>query len=211
MPINKLVPKVPDPYISKNEQNQFWPARFGHLDYIVDQINSGGAIPEGFSQIYTELITIPGTVYAGGGPLFYDFPADGLSQQLISQGKYIIPIGFTVAVFIETVGSLIPLGFTSMSFYTWDANFSNGTEITNKWSILGAGVDNSVNYIYVPAIVEGGGIITFPSLPVDQTGTKFRLQRDPGGGGFNGTATDCLKIAFTFQAIDINWLFKLTN
>ena len=40
MPIKKLVPKVPDPYISKNELNQFWPARFGHLDYLIDQINA---------------------------------------------------------------------------------------------------------------------------------------------------------------------------
>ena len=39
MPINKLIPKVPDPYIPKNDQAQHWPACFGHINHVIDQIN----------------------------------------------------------------------------------------------------------------------------------------------------------------------------
>lgn len=206
MPIKKLVPKVPDPYISKNEQNQFWPARFGHLDYLVDQINDGGAIPEGFTQIFTELITIPGTTWATfPGPLYVDFPADGLSQQLNSQGKYIIPISFTVFT-LESVSPIaLPLILTKFRFSIWNNTFTNGTVFTDDFDInYSGGAFPAVSVKYIP-------IVSAPPINIDPTGTKFRLERDVAGGGGNGTSTNCVKILFTFQAIDINWLFKLTN
>jgi hypothetical protein len=212
MPINKLVPKVPDPYISKNEQNQFWPARFGHLDYIVDQINSGGAIPEGFSQVYTELITIPGTVYASGGPLAYDFPSDGLSQTLSQQGKFIIPVGFTVAALDTVAPALSPIIFGNMYFNVLSPTSGSNTKITNNWQLSGgAGPYPAANYTYIPALAEIGGIIVQSPIPIDQSGQIFQLCTIPGQGGYFGTADNCLKIAFSFQAIDIDWLYKLTN
>lgn len=213
MPIKKLVPKVPDPYIGKNELNQFWPARFGHLDYLVDEINNGGAIPEGFAQMYTELITIPGTVFgAGPGPLFIDFPADGLSQQLISQGKYVIPIGFTVATLETTAPSLLPITATGLSFSIWNNTFTYGTAITNEFVFNGGGGPYpQAGVTYIPAISESGGSILQAQVFIDPLGTKFRLQRTAGGGIYNGTSDNCVKIAFSFQAIDLNWFFKLTN
>ena len=213
MPIKKLVPKVPDPYISKNEQNQFWPARFGHLDYLVDQINDGGAIPEGFAQTYTELITIPGTVFGNGpGPVSVDFPANGLSQQLISQGKYVIPLGFTVAMLETATPPGLPISGNGLSFSIWDNAFTNGTQITNDFTISGgAGPYPKVSVKYIPAIVESGGAIVQPAIFIDQLGTKFRLQRTLPGGIYRGSATNCLKIAFTFSTIDLDWFFKLTN
>jgi hypothetical protein len=212
MPIKKLVPKVPDPYISKNELNQFWPARFGHLDYLIEQINNGGAIPEGFSQIYTELITIPGTVYASVGPLIYNFPANGLSQQLSQQGKFIIPIGFTVGILETVAPPLLPFSFSGMYFNVLSPTTSNNTKITNDWALSTFGSPYpTASYAYVPAIVESGGIIIQAIMPIDQSGQIFQLSRNPGGGGYYGTADNCLKIAFSFQAIDIDWFLKLTN
>lgn len=213
MPINRLVPKVPDPYIGKNELNQFWPARFGHLDYLVDEINNGGAIPEGFTQTYTELITIPGTVFGGGpGPLFIDFPANGLSQQLISQGKYVIPIGFTVATLQTVAPPLVPISGTGIRFSMWDNTFTNGTSITNDFSISGGGVPYPrAGVKYIPAIIDSSGSIVQPQVYIDSLGTKFRLERTGPGGIYYGTADNCLKIAFTFTTVDLNWFFKLTN
>jgi hypothetical protein len=212
MPISRLVPKVPDPYIGKNEQNQFWPARFGHIDYLIEQINNGGAIPEGFSQIYTELITIPGTVYAGGGPLAYDFPTNGLSQTLSQQGKFIIPIGFTVAVLDTVAPALSPLIFGGMYFNVLSPTSGDNTKITNDWTLSGgAGPYPAAEYTYVPAISETGGLIIQAAIPIDQSGQIFQLCKNPGQGGSFGTADNCLKIAFSFQAIDIDWLYRLTN
>lgn len=213
MPINRLVPKVPDPYIGKNEQNQFWPARFGHIDYLIEQINNGGAIPEGFAQIYTELITIPGTVFGGGpGPLFIDFPADGLSQQLISQGKYLIPIGFTVATLETTAPSLLPISASGLSFSIWDNAFTFGTSITPEFSFSGGGGPYpQAGVTYVPVIRESSGTIVPTQVFINPLGTKFRLERTNGGGIYYGTSDNCVKIAFSFQAIDLNWFFKLTN
>jgi hypothetical protein len=209
MPIKKLVPKVPDPYIGKGEQNQFWPARFGHLDYLIDAINNGGAIPAGFSQVYTELITIPGTVYAGGGPLVYNFPANGLSQSLVAQGKFIVPISFTVAVY-ESVAPLVPLALTQMFFNVSSTNGTN-TQITSIWDIQSAFAGAGATYKFVPIINQDqvSKDITFAPIPV--TGQVFQLCKKPAGGGFNGTVNNCLKIAFTFQAIDKSWFEKLTN
>jgi len=165
MPIKKLVPRVPDPYIGKNELNQFWPARFGHLDYLVDEINNGGAIPDGFTQTYTELITIPGTVFGGGpGPFSIDFPADGLSQQLISQGKYVIPSGFTVAT-LETVAVPLPLAGARLSFAMYDNAFTNGTTITSEFDVGGGGGPYPEAGIkYIPALVETAGTISTTSF-----------------------------------------------
>ena len=39
MAIDKLIPKVPDPYIPKNDQAQHWPACFGHINHLIDQVN----------------------------------------------------------------------------------------------------------------------------------------------------------------------------
>lgn len=213
MPINRLVPKVPDPYIGKNEQNQFWPARFGHIDYLIEQINNGGAIPEGFTQTYTELITIPGTVFGGGpGPLFIDFPANGLSQQLISQGKYVIPVGFTVSTLETVTPPLVPLTGSGLTFAISDSTFTNIVTITNEFGISGGGGPYpEAAIVYVPAVVEAAGTITQPPVFIDPLGTKFRLQRNNLGGVYYGTADNCLKIAFTFTTIDLNWFFKLTN
>jgi len=213
MPIKKLVPKVPDPYIGKNELNQFWPARFGHLDYLVDEINNGGAIPDGFTQTYTELITIPGTVFGGGpGPFFIDFPANGLSQQLISQGKYVIPVGFTVANLETVAPPLAPLSGSGLSFAISDNTFSNIVTITNEFNINGPGVPYpKAGVTYIPAVVETAGAIIQPQVFIDPLGTKFRLQRSGPGGIYYGTADNCLKIAFTFTTVDLNWFFKLTN
>ena len=210
MPIKKLVPKVPDPYIGKGEQNQFWPARFGHLDYLIDAINNGGAIPDGFSQLYTELITIPGTVYAGGGPLEYDFPVDGLSRRLSQQGRFIIPASFTVAVYESVTPPFLPLVFDQMFFNVKSANGSN-TQITSTWDLQTTLPGAGASYKFVPIINQNPVTkdIALAALPV--VGQVFQLSRKPGGGGFNGTVNNCLKIAFNFQTIPVEWFTKLTN
>lgn len=213
MPIKKLVPKVPDPYIGKNELNQFWPARFGHLDYLVDEINNGGAIPEGFSRTYTELITIPGSTWSAfPGPQYINFPANGLSQQLINEGNYIIPISFIVSILETAPPALSPLTLSQMQFSIWNNTYTGGTAITNEFSIGGpTGPYPQASVAYVPAIRESNDSIAITPIPIDPLGTKFRLEAVAGGGGSFGTADNCLKIAFTFVAIDLNWFFKLTN
>lgn len=60
MAIDKLIPKVPDPYIPKNDQAQHWPACFGHINYLIDQVNEQIVpfiTPGATKKVYSALLT----------------------------------------------------------------------------------------------------------------------------------------------------------
>lgn len=214
MPLKKILPKVPDPYINKNNQEQFWPARLGHLDYLIDQINAGGAIPENFTQVYTEQITLSGSDYVGtsGGPLNNLFPANGLSKTFLNEGFFIFPISFVVGMYINTPGSSAFL--TKMYIKITDS--TGNYPLTSKFDVNNPINNPGASYAVIP-IVPLGQTSTPPYTVsitpstfnvIDQT---FSLSHNPGDGGFNFTANDAVKILFSFQAIKKDWFLKNTN
>lgn len=104
MPIKKLVPRVPDPYIGKNELNQFWPARFGHLDYLIDQINEnlGGSVTNGVTG---SLKVLSGTITSAQWTTLNSSP---IALYTASATTNFLPMGGLVYYSYDAIGGVPP-------------------------------------------------------------------------------------------------------
>jgi hypothetical protein len=102
MSIDKLIPKVPDPYIPKNDQAQHWPACFGHVNYLIDQVNEQiipFITPGVAKKVYSALLTTD-----NGDPAF--------------------PI--TATVLENTLGGTISYVHTGVGIYECTISLTNG-------------------------------------------------------------------------------------
>lgn len=80
--LNKIypfIPSSPDKYIIEQRKDQFWPARFGHLNYLVDQLNN---LVGDITNIFNQLGLIPIT-YAQAQQLIQ-------TNTVIEGGQYIV-------------------------------------------------------------------------------------------------------------------------
>lgn len=80
--LNKIypfIPSSPDKYIIEQRKDQFWPARFGHLNYLVDQLNN---LVGDINNIFLQLGLIPVT-YAEAQQLIQ-------TNTVIEGGQYIV-------------------------------------------------------------------------------------------------------------------------
>jgi hypothetical protein len=195
MPIKKLIPKVPDPYIPKTDQAQHWPACFGHINYLIDEINNNPSGGTTNSVDYSEEIIIPGNV-VNQGLLFYNINTPQMDQ-LIADGKYLVATGATVIVSVPT-----PRIITNLAIGLFIGK-SDGTNWTNCFITTGG-----QNFFPV------GGSTTSSSIQYKTGNMESKYEIAFGVQEFQVSTlstipllnTESIKIILDYKAVDISWI-----
>lgn len=195
MPINKLIPKVPDPYIPKNDQAQHWPACFGHINYVIDEINNNPSGGTTHTSTYSEEIIIPGDI-VNNGLLLYNINTPQMDQ-LIADGKYLLATGGTVIVSLATprVFAISPIG---LFIQKNDGGLSNNcffvTGAQNFFPIGGTTTSSTIQY--KTGNMESKYEIASGAQQFQvSTGSTIPLNND-----------DSIKIILDYKAVDTSWI-----
>jgi hypothetical protein len=195
MPIKKLIPKVPDPYIPKTDQAQHWPACFGHINYLIDEINNNPVGGTTHTSDYSEEIIIPGDI-VNNGLINYNINTPQMDQ-LIADGKYLLATGGTVIVSLATphVITVSPIGLyigkTDGALWT---NCFITTGGQNFFPIGGATTSSTIQYktgnmenkYEIASGFQQFQVITTSTIPLNNA--------------------DSIKIILDYKAVDISWI-----
>jgi hypothetical protein len=197
MPIKKLIPKVPDPYIPKTDQAQHWPACFGHINYLIEEINNNPSGGTTNSTNYSEEIIITGTQVAAG--LFeFDINTPQMNQ-LIADGKCLVVTGGTVIVSLATPHVI---SATAVPFYI---GRNDGVQWKNCFIVTGGQNYFPVGGSTVSSIQYKAGN-TEATYNVTLTGIQKIQVTAIGGLALN--PADNIKIILEYKAVDISWILN---
>ena len=199
MPIKKLIPKVPDPYIPKNEMAQHWPACFGHINYLIDEINNNPVGGTTHSSDYSEEIIITGDV-ARNGLTAYNINTPQMNQ-LIADGKYLLITGGTVIVSLAT-----PHIFAnSAAFFYIGKNDGTGWKNcfivggTNYFSLGGSTTSSTIEY-------KSGNTVSKFEIAYGIQQFEVSIVNAAGGNNISLNDADSIKIILDYKAVDISWI-----
>jgi hypothetical protein len=190
MAIDKLIPKVPDPYIPKNDLAQHWPAAFGHINYLIDQINNNPSGGSSNSYTLVEQIVIPGNIINSLGTSLYTFNTAQMNQ-LIADGKYIIPVSLAVIVSLATphtpVGTNYYFGVDD-GFHGWQNMFGGGVSFN-----VGNTSHSTIQY-------------KSAAVPSAYAVTNTQLFQFIGLASLPLNTADSVKLLFEYKVIDKSWI-----
>jgi hypothetical protein len=190
MAIDKLIPKVPDTYIPKNQEAQHWPACFGHINYLIDQINNNPLGGTTNSYVTTEQIVIPGDIINSLGTSLFTFNTEKMDN-LIANGKYLVPVSLAVIVSLATAhtptGTRYYFGVDD-GFHGWNNMFAAGAYFS-----VGNTSYSTVQY-------------RTASMDASYAATGTQNFQFNGLASLPLNAADAVKLIFEYKVIDLSWL-----
>ncbi len=139
-----LVPASPDKYIKKGSEPQFWPARFGHIRYLIDQMNlTFGLITityaEAIELLKNREVMVGGTYYITDWPTYtFDTVTDNKDI-----GKGVYTTGVAEDAFSqECIGAVLVPPYSNVFDADWsgvdEASGINFFSYQGTWDIARA-------------------------------------------------------------------------